>query len=171
MGVWVGGKAEQIKQILKSSWQLNKTAPKAVCHGLVFKRWPPLSVPGFVHVLVSQRFHLPPRRSHRCLCNYYWHKEEEATMNPQTLQKWFNPVDSLYLSIHLPVWWALLFLSYFSAKKERKKRRVLWAQLITTAITLPEFTVTYHLNYAKKSPCLTPAGAEYSEFHSINTSL
>ena len=49
----VGGKAEQIKRILKSSWQLNKTAPKAVCHGMVFKRWPPLSASVFVHVLVS----------------------------------------------------------------------------------------------------------------------
>lgn len=56
----VGGKAEQIKRILKSSWQLNKTASKAVCHGTVFKHWPPLSVSGFVHVLVSQHFHLPP---------------------------------------------------------------------------------------------------------------
>lgn len=50
----VGGwEAEQIKQILKSSWQLNKTDPKAVCHGLVFKRWLRLSVSGFVRVLVS----------------------------------------------------------------------------------------------------------------------
>lgn len=68
---WVGRQAEHIKRILKSSWQLNKTAPKAACHGVVFKRWPPLSVSGFVHVLVSQRFHLPPCLSHRCLCNYY----------------------------------------------------------------------------------------------------
>ena len=35
------------------------------------------------------------------------------------------------------------------------EKRTLWAQLITAAITLPEFTATYHLNYAKKSPCLT----------------
>lgn len=170
MGVWVGGKAEQIKQILKSSWQLNKTAPKAVCHGLVFKRWPPLSVPGFVHVLVSQRFHLPPRRSHRCLCNYYWHKEEEATMNPQTLQKWFNPVDSLYLSIHLPVWWALLFLSYFSAKKKKKKKSALGSVNHHCHHTT---WIYCHLSFklCKEVTLLDSAGAEYSEFHSINTSL
>lgn len=57
--MWVGGKAEQIKRILKSSWQLNKTAPKAVCHGMVFKHWPPLSVSGFVRVLVSRRLSSP----------------------------------------------------------------------------------------------------------------
>lgn len=55
-GVRVDGEAEQIKRILKSSWQLNKT----VCCGTVFKRWPPYLVPGSVHVLVSHSFHFPP---------------------------------------------------------------------------------------------------------------
>lgn len=32
---------------------------------------------------------------------------------------------------------------------------MLWAQLITAAFTLPEFTVTYHLTYVMKSSCLT----------------
>ena len=60
LGLGRVGRAGQIKQILKSSWQLNKTTQRQSVMARCSRAGLTLSS-GFVHVLVSQAFHLPPR--------------------------------------------------------------------------------------------------------------